>query len=111
MNKQSKFTIKEIKYLLKQYPYMKSKGIYKTVTETIESCFAESDEETVTLAENIYFKGKSNISMQFEVYLSESQILRKLNALNKKILIEAVTKDRMKAFRTAYTKLQKELTR
>ncbi len=108
MNNQTKFSIKEIKYLLKKYPYMKSRGIYKSVTEVIEKCLEASDEETVTLTESIYFKGKSIVSMQFEVYLSESQILRKLNTLNKKILIECVLSNRMKAFKTAYTKLKKE---
>ncbi len=108
MNNQTKFSITEIKYLLKKYPYMKSRGIYKAVTEIIEKCLDSSDEDTRTLAESIYFNGKSIVSMQFEVYLSESQILRKLNALNKKILIECILSNRMKAFKTAYTKLKKE---
>lgn len=105
MNRNSKFTIKEIKYLLKKYPLMKSKGIYREVTNTIEKCLCNADEETELLAENVYFKGKSVISMQFEAYLSESQISRKLNTLKKEILIECILNNQTKIFKTAFTRL------
>ena len=107
MSKTNNFTLNQIKYLLKKYPYMKKKGIYKEITGIIEKCIAKSDEETKFLAEKIYFKGKTPLSMQFEIYLSESQILRKLNILKKEIIIESVLSGKAKIFKTAYSRLHK----